>query len=129
MKTNEKVVIKQIAINIYFCWDDFLSFIFMNGHPSFEGLPIGWYINTFLKIIMIKQTGRPVLWKIFLQFTQLMIFFSLCSKGILVLHDYKKVILKKKSCKNWKKDRRKILEKRDRHACLYEECKYQCLYL
>ena len=41
MKKIEKVVIKQIAINIYFCLDDVLSLIFLNGHPSFEGLPIG----------------------------------------------------------------------------------------
>ena len=91
-----------------------LSFIHLHEWTSeFRGTTY-WmiYINTFLKIIMIKQTGRPVIWKIFLQFTQLMIFFSLCSKGILVLHDYKKVILKKNHAriekkideKYWKKE-------------------------
>ena len=76
------------------------------------------YNNTFLKITTMKQTGRRILCRIFLQFTQLRIFFSLCSKGILE-SNFEEI-----SRKNWNKDRRQVLEKRDRHACSYEECKY-----
>lgn len=47
------------------------------------------YNNTFLKITTMKQTGRRILCRIFLQFTQLMIFFLYAVK------EYSKVILKK----------------------------------